>query len=222
MRSPISSRTERTISTASAATRSPLPTPGTTAIPVSPGSVCRAKGRTPTATSRTSIISPTAMRRWRGSWCARSSRPRPPATRWKTSSPRVSTIRRSTGRATHVRIRLSSTCIHVHDTPNGAEVAYVTARQGAPRCRPARDSRRLQYDDPLHHARTARAAAAGAVAERQGAARLHQRADPQLAGLAQSQGRRHLGADVVSFGGEAGLSGQPRRLPLPARPVASR
>ena len=26
-----------------------------------------------------------------------------------------------------VRIRLSSTCIHVHDTPNGPEIAYVTA-----------------------------------------------------------------------------------------------
>ena len=84
-------------------------------------------------------------------------------------------------RDSSVRIRLDSTCVNVRRRGGKVQIAYVrdgTLHRvaGAPR-----RARLLPHDDPVHHAGTAAAAARGAGAERQDAARLHQRAGAQLA-----------------------------------------
>ena len=110
--------------------------------------------RAPTRLGRspTSIISPTAMRRSRGCWCARSFPARRRATRWTTSCRRRSTTPRSTAAI--------SRCASVSTRP--AFMSARSARQGAgrlcarwraPSRRGApRGARLLPHDDPAHRA----------------------------------------------------------------------
>ena len=125
-----------------------------------PGERQRRRGASPT-----SIISPTAMRRSRGCWCARSFPASRRAARWTTSCWRRSTTRGSTAPSSRVRIRLDSTCIDVRNAGDGrAELAYVRDGDGASRRGAARGARLLPHDDPVHHAGAAGGAARGAGA----------------------------------------------------------
>ena len=135
----------------------------------------------PPGASPTSIISPTATRRWRGCWCARSFRASRPAARWTTWCWRRSTTRGST--ISGSRSASGSTQpVSMSATPGTrSQVGYV--RDGTLRRVEAQPcgAGLLPHRHPAHHAGIAGSAARGARQERQDADRLHQRAGAQLA-----------------------------------------
>ena len=161
--------------------------------------------------SPTSIISPTATPRSPGCWCARCCRMSRPATPWRRGAGAVR-LRQARPRRAECRIRLDATCIDVRNAGDAVLVGYVRAGVTRTRRGEARGARLLPHDDPAHHAGTAGAAARRARSQRQDAARLHQRADPQLAAMGAAGRARHFRADVVSHPGEARFSRQSRRL----------
>ena len=134
-------------------------------------------------TSPTSIISPTATRRSRGSWSARSFPASRRATPWTTSCWRRSTTARSTAaisRSASVSIRPA--CMS-RQSGDKAQVAYV--RDGALHRVEARHAVLACFHMMIPHIMPELPAPqrAALAQERQDADLLHQRAGAQLAGL---------------------------------------
>ena len=150
------------------------------------GSICRRPADRGRAASPTSIISPTATRRWRGCWCGRSFPASRPATPWTTSCWRRSTTRGSTVPASDVRIRLDFDLHRRAQRRRRGARRLCPRRQAASRRGAARGAGLLPHDDPASDAGTAGGAARGAGAERQDADRLHQRAGARTGGRGSS------------------------------------
>ena len=157
---------------------------------------CR-RDRAPRA-SPTSITSPTATPRSPGCWCARCCRTSRPATPWRTWCWRRSTTAGSIATGRMSASGSTATCIDVRNAGDAVLVGYVRAGVTRTRRGQARGARLLPHGDPAHHAGTAGGAARRARAQRQDAARLHQRADAQLAAMGAARRARHFRADVVS------------------------
>ena len=189
-------RAARSDFSGSAATRCRRPMRAISAIRVSPGSSCR-KRATRRGASPTSIISPMATRRSRGSWCVRLFPAPPRATRWTMSCRPRSTTARSTAPASRSAFASNSTCVHVARAGDKAQVAYV--RDGTLHRVETRHAVLACFHMmiPAHHAGVAGAAARRACQERQDADLLHQRVGAELAGVRPPQGQLHHRADVV-------------------------
>ena len=91
-------------------------------------------------------------------------------------------------------------------------------RRAAPRAGQAMRARLLQHDHPLPDAGTAGCAEGGAGRERQGAAGLCQRGDPQLAVLREARRAADLQPDRLLPADQARLSRGARRLQQSAQP----
>src|SRR5262249_25113028 len=115
-----------------------------------------------------------------------------------------------------VRILLDRTCVNVRNTADSADLAFPEW-QAAPRCRRACGAGLLPHDHTLSDAGAAAGAGGGAGQERQGAARLQQRAGAQLASLGEARRARDRGADVDPQTRQARLSRESRQLPASAR-----
>ena len=199
------------------ATRCRPPTCAIRAIPASAGSNLPAGGRIGPAASPTSIISPTATRRWRGCWCAALVPGVAPGNTMDDIVLAPFDYARLDSPDANVRIRLDSTCIDVRNADERGACRLCPRRQAPSRRGAARGAGLLPHDDPASDAGAAGGAARGAGAERQDADRLHQRAGAELAAVGRAQGQRDLRADVVPQPRRARLPGQPRRLPASAR-----
>ena len=212
------SRAAPTASSGSAATRCRPPTCATWAIRASAVSACRRQARA--AASPTSIISPTATRRSRGSWCARSFRASRPASTMDdvVLAPfdygRLDADVRK--RPHPARIRPASTCA---TRPTRCCIGYVRGGVAASRRGAPRRARLLSHDDPASDAR-----AAGAAARRRWRRTSRRRSSTptwwSATGVPGPRSRSSTSPPRCrSTAGGARLPGQPRRLSPSARPV---
>ena len=111
------------------------------------------------AASPTSIISPTATRRWRGCWCARLFRASRPASTMEDVVLAPFDYGRLDSRR-NVRIRLDSTCVDVRNASGKVlDRLYARRRDPSRRGEPRR-ARLLPHDDPASDARACRARSA--------------------------------------------------------------
>ena len=118
-----------------------------------------------------------------------------------------------------VRIRLESTVINVRNAQGAVDVAYMRGGKVARVQAQALRARLFQHGHSLSDARIAAGSGARLAGECEGAAGLHQGADPQLAVLREARRARDFRADVVSLPRQARLSGQHGALSSSARSV---
>ena len=178
---------------------------------------CRARQRG-LAASPTSTISPTATPRSRGCWCARCCRTSRPGTRMDDVVLAPFDYGELDRDGQNVRIRLDSTCIDVRNAGDERARRLCARRRARIASRP-RHAVLACFHMMIPHIMPELPAAAArrAGAERQDAARLHQRAGAQLAAWIALKVHDISAPMSFSQPGQARFPGQSRRLSSSAR-----